>query len=172
MAPLTRSRVDEHGIPGALIVEHYAQRASAGLITSEGVNISPSARGYALTPGIYDDAQIEGWRKVTAGVHARGGRIFPQLWHVGRVSHCSVQPGGVLPVAPSASRTTFLMRSASRFALSAWTDLPASRRRGVGGQAAGQNHAWRSRQRIASTAAPVSFPSRRSASARLASPSG
>jgi N-ethylmaleimide reductase len=102
MAPLTRSRADKNGIPGALIAEHYAQRASAGLIISEGVNISPTARGYALTPGVYDDAQIEGWRKVTERVHARGGRIFPQLWHVGRVSHSSLQPGGVLPVAPSA----------------------------------------------------------------------
>ncbi|SDI86211.1 alkene reductase [Paraburkholderia phenazinium] len=102
MAPLTRSRADEHGVPGALIAEHYAQRASAGLIISEGVNISPGARGYALTPGIFNDAQIAGWRHVTDGVHARGGKIFPQLWHVGRVSHSSLQPGGILPVAPSA----------------------------------------------------------------------
>lgn len=101
MAPLTRNRADEHGVPGALIAEHYAQRASAGLIISEGVNISPTARGYAFMPGIYDDAQIEGWRKVAEGVHARGGRIFPQLWHVGRVSHPSLQPGNVLPLSPS-----------------------------------------------------------------------
>ncbi|MFM0455290.1 alkene reductase [Paraburkholderia nemoris] len=115
MAPLTRSRADEHGIAGALIAEHYAQRASAGLIISEGVNISPTARGYALTPGICGDAQIEGWRKVTEGVHARGGRIFPQLWHVGRVSHCALQPGGVLPVAPSAIRPEATSYTASGF---------------------------------------------------------
>ncbi|WP_213766986.1 hypothetical protein [Caballeronia sp. dw_19] len=90
MASLTRGRAGEHGIPGALIAAHYARRASAGLIISEGVNISPTARGHALTPGIYDDAQVEGWRRVTEGVHARGGRIFPQLWHVGRVSHPSL----------------------------------------------------------------------------------
>jgi N-ethylmaleimide reductase len=77
-------------------------RASAGLIITEGTNISPQGRGYAFTPGIYDDAQVEGWRQVTEAVHASGGRIFPQLWHVGRVSHPSLQPGGVLPVAPSA----------------------------------------------------------------------
>ncbi|CAN7790017.1 alkene reductase [Caballeronia sp. LjRoot34] len=115
MAPLTRSRADEHGIPGPLIAEHYAQRASAGLIISEGVNISPAARGYALTPGIHDDAQVEGWRHVTEGVHARGGRIFPQLWHVGRVSHSSLQPGGALPVAPSALRPEATSYTASGF---------------------------------------------------------
>jgi N-ethylmaleimide reductase len=104
MAPLTRSRAGEDGVPRPLMAEYYAQRASAGLIIAEGTNISPEGRGYALTPGIYDDAQVEGWRQVTEAVHARGGRIFPQLWHVGRVSHPSLQPGGVLPVAPSAVR--------------------------------------------------------------------
>jgi N-ethylmaleimide reductase len=102
MAPLTRSRAGEDGVPGSLMAEYYAQRASAGLIITEGTNISPQGRGYAFTPGIYDDAQVEGWRQVTEAVHASGGRIFPQLWHVGRVSHPSLQPGGVLPVAPSA----------------------------------------------------------------------
>ena len=102
MAPLTRSRADEEGVPRPLMVEYYAQRASAGLIITEGTNISPQGRGYALTPGLYEAAQVEGWRKVTEAVHARGGRIFPQLWHVGRVSHPSLQPGGALPVAPSA----------------------------------------------------------------------
>jgi N-ethylmaleimide reductase len=86
------------------MAEYYAQRASAGLIIAEGTNISPQGRGYALTPGLYEAAQVEGWRKVTEAVHARGGRIFPQLWHVGRVSHPSLQPGGALPVAPSAIR--------------------------------------------------------------------
>ena len=102
MAPLTRSRASEDGIACPLMVEYYAQRASAGLIIAEGTNISPQARGYAFTPGIYNEMQVEGWRQVTKAVHARGGRIFPQLWHVGRISHPSLQPGGVLPVAPSA----------------------------------------------------------------------
>jgi N-ethylmaleimide reductase len=104
MAPLTRSRADDNGVPRLLMAEYYAQRASAGLIIAEGTNISPQGRGYALTPGLYSGAQVEGWRAVTQAVHARGGRIFPQLWHVGRISHPSLQPGGALPVAPSAIR--------------------------------------------------------------------
>jgi N-ethylmaleimide reductase len=104
MAPLTRSRAGDDGVPRPLMAEYYAQRAPAGLIIAEGTNISPQGRGYAFTPGIYNDAQVEGWRQVTEAVHARGGRIFPQLWHVGRVSHPSLQPGGALPVAPSAIR--------------------------------------------------------------------
>lgn len=104
MAPLTRSRAGEDGVPNRLMVEYYAQRSSAGLIITEGANISPQARGYAFTPGIYNDAQVAGWRQATEAVHARDGRIFPQLWHVGRVSHPSLQPGGALPVAPSAIR--------------------------------------------------------------------
>jgi len=102
MAPLTRSRADAEGVPNRLMAEYYAQRASAGLIVAEGTNISPQARGYASTPGLYSPEQISGWREVTQAVHARGGKIFPQLWHVGRISHPSLQPGGVLPVAPSA----------------------------------------------------------------------
>jgi N-ethylmaleimide reductase len=104
MAPLTRSRAGRDGVPSRLMAEYYAQRASASLIIAEGTNVSPQGRGYALTPGIYDDAQVEGWRQVTEAVHTRGGRIFPQLWHVVRVSHPSLQPGGALPVAPSAIR--------------------------------------------------------------------
>ena len=104
MAPLTRSRAGEDGVPTPLMVEYYGQRASAGLIIAEGTNISPQARGYALTPGLHNEAQVEGWRPLTEAVHARGGRIFPQLWHVGRVSHPSLQPGGGLPVGPSAIR--------------------------------------------------------------------
>ena len=104
MAPLTRSRAGDDGVPRPLMAEYYAQRASAGLIIAEGTNISPQGRGYAFTPGIYNDVQVEGWRQVTEAVHAQGGRIFPQLWHVGRVSHPSLQPGGALPVAPSAIR--------------------------------------------------------------------
>ena len=102
MAPLTRSRASEDGVPRPSMAEYYAQRSSAGLIIAEGTNISPQGRGYAFTPGIYNETQVEGWRQVTEAVHARGGRIFPQLWHVGRVSHPSLQPGGALPVAPSA----------------------------------------------------------------------
>ena len=75
------------------MVEYYAQRASAGLIVAEGTNVSAQGRGYALTPGLYTDHQVQGWRQITFAVHARGGRIFPQLWHVGRVSHPSLQPG-------------------------------------------------------------------------------
>jgi len=104
MAPLTRSRASEDGVPISLMAEYYAQRASAGLIIAEGTNISPQGRGYAFTPGIYNDAQAVGWRQVIEAVHVRGGRIFPQLWHVGRVSHPALQPGGTLPVAPSAIR--------------------------------------------------------------------
>jgi N-ethylmaleimide reductase len=104
MAPLTRSRASNDGVPQPLMADYYAQRASAGLIIAEGTNVSPQGRGYAFTPGIYNHAQIDGWRQVTEAVHARGGRIFPQLWHVGRVSHPSLQAGGALPVAPSAIR--------------------------------------------------------------------
>ncbi len=102
MAPLTRSRAQSDGVATALMAEYYAQRASAGLIVAEGTNISAQARGYALTPGLYTDEQVQAWKAVTSAVHARGGRIFPQLWHVGRMSHPSLQPGGALPVAPSA----------------------------------------------------------------------
>lgn len=105
MAPLTRSRAGSDGVPHPfLMATYYEQRASAGLIVAEGTNISPQARGYAFTPGIYSQAQIEGWQPVTEGVHAKGGRIFVQLWHVGRISHPSLQPDGALPVAPSAIR--------------------------------------------------------------------
>jgi N-ethylmaleimide reductase len=102
MAPLTRSRAGSEGVPGPMNADYYAQRASAGLIVSEATNISPQGRGYAYTPGIYSDEQVEGWKLVTDAVHAKGGRIFCQLWHVGRISHPSLQPNGELPVAPSA----------------------------------------------------------------------
>lgn len=102
MAPLTRSRASSEGVVGALQAEYYAQRASAGLIVAEATNISAQARGYAYTPGIYTEEQVAGWRQVTDAVHAAGGRIVSQLWHVGRFSHPSLQPDGGLPVAPSA----------------------------------------------------------------------
>ncbi|MBS0351984.1 MAG: N-ethylmaleimide reductase [Proteobacteria bacterium] len=103
MAPLTRNRA-VHGTdaPQALNAEYYAQRASAGLIISEATQISPTGKGYAWTPGIYSEEQISGWKKVTNAVHAKGGVIFLQLWHVGRISHPTLQPHGGLPVAPSA----------------------------------------------------------------------
>ncbi|WP_163648120.1 alkene reductase [Modicisalibacter sp. 'Wilcox'] len=103
MAPLTRARTPD-SIPGDLQAEYYAQRADAGLIISEATNISPTARGYVYTPGIYTDAQEAGWRKVVKAVHDAGGRMALQLWHVGRVSHEIVQPEGRQPVAPSALR--------------------------------------------------------------------
>ncbi|MDO9428495.1 MAG: alkene reductase, partial [Methylobacterium sp.] len=81
MAPLTRSRSSDEGIPPDFAVDYYAQRANAGLIISEATNISPQAVGYALTPGIWTEAQVEGWKPVTAAVHANDGRIFLQLWH-------------------------------------------------------------------------------------------
>lgn len=102
MSPMTRNRVGDDGVPGALNAEYYAQRASAGLIVTEGTNISPQGRGYALTPGIFNDAQVAGWRIVTDAVHAAGGVIVCQLWHVGRISHPALQIDGATPVAPSA----------------------------------------------------------------------
>jgi N-ethylmaleimide reductase len=102
MAPLTRNRAGAGYVPGALNVTYYAQRASAGLIITEASQVSPEGLGYPSTPGIYSPEQVEGWKLVTDAVHAKGGRIFLQLWHVGRISHPSLQPNGALPVAPSA----------------------------------------------------------------------
>ncbi len=103
MAPLTRSRAQQPGdVPGPMNALYYRQRASAGLIVSEATQITPQGKGYAFTPGIHSDEQIAGWRLVTDAVHAEGGSIVLQLWHVGRISHPSLQPGGALPVAPSA----------------------------------------------------------------------
>ena len=103
MAPLTRMRSDPGDIPSDLMVEYYTQRASdGGLIVSEATPVSTRGNGYAGAPGIYSDTQIAGWRRVTDAVHAKGGRIFQQLWHVGRQSHVDLQPNGEAPVAPSA----------------------------------------------------------------------
>ncbi|UFS65319.1 alkene reductase [Paracoccus denitrificans] len=104
MAPMTRSRAGEGDAASPLAVEYYRQRAGAGLIITEGSQISAQGKGYPRTPGIFTDAQVEGWRQVTEAVHGAGGRVFLQLWHVGRLSHRVVQEGGVLPVAPSAIR--------------------------------------------------------------------
>src|SRR5690348_8390971 len=104
MAPLTRCRAGSGNAPTALNAEYYVQRASAGLIVSEATSVSPRGFGYPNTPGIFSEAQIAGWKEVVKAVHAAGGRIFLQLWHVGRISHPSYQPEGALPVAPSAIR--------------------------------------------------------------------
>jgi len=105
MAPLTRNRAEPAGlVPGPLAAEYYAQRASAGLLITEGSQISQQGQGYQDTPGIYSKEQVAGWRKITDRVHERGGRIFIQLWHVGRISHTTLQADGGAPVAPSAIR--------------------------------------------------------------------
>jgi N-ethylmaleimide reductase len=107
MAPLTRSRAGQPGnVPTGLNALYYRQRASAGLIVAEGTQISQQGQGYAFTPGIHSEAQMAGWRRVTDAVHGEGGLVFLQLWHVGRVSHPALQPGGALPVAPSAIAPT------------------------------------------------------------------
>ncbi|NER61071.1 alkene reductase [Pseudomonas sp. MAFF212428] len=104
LAPLTRNRAAPGGVPSELAPVYYSQRASAGLLISEASQISQQGQGYQDTPGIYTQAQVEGWRKVTDAVHAKGGKIFLQLWHVGRVSHVLLQMDGAAPVGPSALR--------------------------------------------------------------------
>jgi len=101
MAPMTRSRADKNGLVSELTVNYYRQRASAGLLLSEGINISLQAQGSPFTPGIYNQEQVDAWKKVTDAVHDKGGKIVAQLWHTGRVGH-SIDKGGELPVAPSA----------------------------------------------------------------------
>lgn len=102
MAPMTRARTTQPGnIPNDLMAQYYAQRASAGLIITEATQISDDSQGYSFTPGVYTAEQIEGWGKVTAAVHEAGGKIFNQIWHVGRVSHPIFQQGNA-PIAPSA----------------------------------------------------------------------
>ena len=104
MAPLTRNRADADGTPGRWAATYYRQRSSAGLIITEATQISAMGKGYVNTPGIYLPEHITGWRKVVDAVHAGGGRIFLQLWHVGRISHSSLLPNNAQPVAPSAVR--------------------------------------------------------------------
>jgi N-ethylmaleimide reductase len=104
MGPLTRSRAGAGDVVKPMTADYYALRASAGLIISEASQISPQGKGYAWTPGIYSGEQIAGWKTVTDAVHAKGGKMFLQMWHVGRISHPDLQPGGALPVAPSAVR--------------------------------------------------------------------
>lgn len=116
MAPLTRNRArHEDDVPAELSIEYYRQRATAGLIVTEGSQISPEGKGYAWTPGIYSAQQIDAWRKITDAVHEAGGKIVLQLWHVGRVSHDVLQPGGQAPVAPSAIAAETRVYDGERF---------------------------------------------------------
>ena len=104
MAPLTRDRAGPGQVPTPLMATYYAQRASAGLIVTEGTQISAEGQGYLDTPGIYSAEQVAGWKKVTNAVHAKGGKIVVQLWHVGRISHLSLLPEGTQPVSSTATR--------------------------------------------------------------------
>lgn len=105
MAPMTRSRSDDAtGVPLPIVADYYAQRASAGLIITETIFVDPMGKGYVRTPGLCSAAQIDGWRAVTTAVHNKGGKIFAQLYHAGRIAHPSMLPDRVLPVAPSAVR--------------------------------------------------------------------
>ena len=101
MAPLTRCRASDGHVPNDLNAEYYSQRAGAGLIISEATSVSPRGYGYPSTPGIHTKEQVSGWKKITEAVHARGGHIYLQLWHVGRISHPAYQEDGAQPVAPS-----------------------------------------------------------------------
>ncbi len=104
MAPLTRNRAHADGVPGELAATYYSQRASAGLIVTEATQISSMGKGYINTPGIHSNEQVRAWSRVVEAVHQSGGRIFLQLWHVGRISHTSLLPNNAQPVAPSAIR--------------------------------------------------------------------
>lgn len=121
MAPLTRNRAGPGLVPSPLASDYYAQRASAGLIITEATQVSEQAQGYQNTPGIYTAEQVDGWRQVTDAVHAKGGRIFVQLWHVGRVSHVDLHDGKA-PVAPSAIRA-----DAKTFVNNAFVDVSEPR---------------------------------------------
>jgi N-ethylmaleimide reductase len=123
MAPLTRNRAVPPGmVPSPLAVDYYGQRASAGLLVTEASQVSQQGQGYQDTPGIYSREQVAGWREVTDRVHEKGGRIFIQIWHVGRVSHVSLQPNGGAPVAPSAIRA-----NGKTFVGGAFTDISEPR---------------------------------------------
>lgn len=126
MAPLTRNR-SPNAVPGEITATYYAQRASAALLITEGTAIDPQAQGYANVPGLYDTEQLDGWKKVTQAVHARGGKIVTQLWHVGRVSHVDLQPGAHAPVGPSAIQAntkTYLVNPADGTGHFAPTSVP------------------------------------------------
>ncbi|MFI6871169.1 alkene reductase [Nocardia sp. NPDC050406] len=119
MAPMTRGRADDAtGVPNPLTKDYYAQRASAGLIVTEGIYANILGKAGPGVPGLVDDAQVAGWREVTDAVHAAGGRIFAQLWHVGRMTHPLILPDGATPLAPSAERIT----GAQIFTDQGWVD--------------------------------------------------
>jgi N-ethylmaleimide reductase len=122
MAPLTRNRAHIRQIPTSLMATYYEQRATAGLIVSEATQISPEGQGYLDTPGIYSPEQMVGWRLVTDAVHAKGGKIVLQLWHVGRISHVSLQPNGQAPVSSTARRA-----NANTFTANGFEDVSAPR---------------------------------------------
>ena len=122
MAPLTRNRAVEGLQPGPLTVEYYCQRATAGLIITEATQISPMGQGYLDTPGIYSPGQVAAWRRVTDAVHEAGGRIFVQLWHVGRISHNSLLPDGAAPVSSTDRRP-----NAQTFAAAGFVDVSPPR---------------------------------------------
>ena len=122
MAPLTRNRASAGNTVGELQATYYSQRASAGLIIAEATQVVPEGQGYIATPGIHSPEQVKSWKEVTDAVHAAGGRIVLQLWHVGRISHTSLQPGGKAPVAPSAIRA-----EAKVFTADGFTDVSAPR---------------------------------------------
>ncbi len=102
MAPLTRNRAGAGQVPTATMAEYYTQRATAGLIVTEATQVAPLGQGYLDTPGIHNAEQVQGWRRITDAVHAAGGKIVVQLWHVGRISHVSLLPDGAVPVSSTA----------------------------------------------------------------------
>jgi N-ethylmaleimide reductase len=122
MAPLTRNRAGPGQVPTALMASYYTQRATAGLIVSEATQISPEGQGYLGTPGIYTSMQVDGWRRITAAVHAAHGKIVMQLWHVGRISHTSLQPNGAQPVSSTGHRA-----NAQTFTANGFEDVSAPR---------------------------------------------
>lgn len=126
MAPLTRNRAHPDGTPHEMAVTYYAQRASAGAIFTEATQVSAMGKGYINTPGLHTDGHVAAWRRITDAVHAGGGRILMQLWHVGRISHVSLLPDGQAPVAPSAIRA-----AAQTFAETGFVDTSAPRALGT-----------------------------------------
>ncbi|MEY4561512.1 MAG: hypothetical protein RLZZ618_789 [Pseudomonadota bacterium] len=126
MAPLTRNRAGAAQVPTDLTTLYYTQRASAGLIITEASQISPTGQGYLDTPGIYSPEQVAAWKKVTDSVHAHGGKIVIQLWHVGRISHVSLQPGGIAPESSTAKAA-----KAKTFTADGFVDTSAPRALGT-----------------------------------------
>ena len=144
MSPLTRCRCDEGRVPNAMMAEYYGQRASAGLILGEATSINARGVGYPDTPGLWSDKQVEGWKLVTQRVHAAGGRILLQLWHVGRISD-PIYLDGALPVPPEGGLKSFgnpIGASGLRMLFEAWTQLRGEAgERQIGSIGAGKNKA-------------------------------